>query len=165
MLSVALATLATDQKRSNGCYNCTGQAGLYQPAVKMVKSICSMQIRYSDVVFCVVTLHSISIFWLKFSHSSRLHFLYIDSEKVYTLIKHSVTKFSVLSSVQFTLSFIITFFEGMFSQRRNFNENNMILWYYQIQPKVVCKVHGEWIDGYDSQNKDKTLPLRKKSVS
>ena len=39
----------------------------------------------------------------------------------------------------------------------------MILWYYQIWPKVVWKVHGAWIDGYDSQNKDKNitnLPLR-----
>ena len=40
-LSVALAT---DQRSSNGCYNCTGQAGPYQPAVKMVTNICSMQI-------------------------------------------------------------------------------------------------------------------------
>ena len=37
----------------------------------------------------------------------------------------------------------------------------LILWYNQICPKVVWKVHGAWIDGYDSQNKDKTLPLRK----
>ena len=29
----------------------------------------------------------------------------------------------------------------------------MILCYYQIRPKVVWKVHGTWIDGYDSQNK------------
>ena len=34
----------------------------------------------------------------------------------------------------------------------------MILWYYQIQPKVVWKVHGAWIDGYDSQNKDYVIP-------
>ena len=32
----------------------------------------------------------------------------------------------------------------------------MILWYYQIRPKV----DGAWIDGYDSQNKDKKLPLQ-----
>ena len=37
----------------------------------------------------------------------------------------------------------------------------MILWNYQIRTKVVWKVHGAWIDGYDSQKKDKTLPLRK----
>ena len=36
--------LATDQYSSNGCYNCTGLSGLYQPAVKMVTNICSMQI-------------------------------------------------------------------------------------------------------------------------
>ena len=28
----------------------------------------------------------------------------------------------------------------------------MILWYYQIRKKVDWKVHGAWIDGYDSQN-------------
>ena len=36
----------------------------------------------------------------------------------------------------------------------------MILWYIQIHPKVVWKVHGAWIDECDSQNKDKILPLR-----
>ena len=37
----------------------------------------------------------------------------------------------------------------------------MILWYYLVRPKVVWKVHGAWIDGYNFQNKDKTLPLPK----
>ena len=60
--SMLCVALATDQKSSNGCYNCTRQAGLYQPAVKMITNICSMQIPYSGVVFCVFTLHSISIF-------------------------------------------------------------------------------------------------------
>ena len=58
-MSVALAT---DQRSSNGCYNCTPQAGSYQPAGKIVTNICSMQIPYSGVVCCVDTLHSISIF-------------------------------------------------------------------------------------------------------
>ena len=41
----------------------------------------------------------------------------------------------------------------------------MIVW-YQIRPKVVWKVHGAWIDGYDSQNKDKNITITKnKSVS
>ena len=52
--SVLSVALATDQKNSNFCYNCTGQAGLYQPAVKMVTNICSMQIPYSGVVFLFV---------------------------------------------------------------------------------------------------------------
>ena len=82
-------------------------------------------------------------------------------KKVYTLVKHSVAKLSVISSVQYTLSFITSFFEEMFSKGRNFYDNNMILWYYQILPKVVWKVKGAWMDKYDSQNKDKTLPLRK----
>ena len=60
---------------------------------------------------------------------------------LYTLIKHSVTKFPVISSIQYTLAFITSFFEGMFSQSRTFYENNMIL-RYQIRPKVVWKVHG-----------------------
>ena len=71
-----------------------------------------------------------------------------------------------MSSVQYTLPFITEFFEGMFSKSGNFYENNMILWYYQIRPKVVWKVHGAWIDGYDSQNKDKNITITKnKSVS
>ena len=37
----------------------------------------------------------------------------------------------------------------------------MILWYYQIGPKVVWKVHGAWTDGYDSQNKDKIITITK----
>ena len=67
----------------------------------------------------------------------------------------------MISSVQYTLSFITSFFEEMFSQRRIFYENNMISWYYQIQPKVVWKVHGEWIGGYISQNKDKNITITK----
>ena len=37
----------------------------------------------------------------------------------------------------------------------------MILWYYQIRPKVVWKVHGAGIDGYLSQNKDKNITITK----
>ena len=37
----------------------------------------------------------------------------------------------------------------------------MILWYYQIRPKVVWKVHGACMDGYDSQNKYKNITLKK----
>ena len=164
MLSVALAT---DQRSSNGWYSCTGQAGLYQPAVKMVVNICSMQIPYSGVVFCVDTPHSISIFVVNFIHSSSWPFPHIDSKKVCTLIKRSVTKFPVISSVQYTLSFITSFFEELFSQSTCsiFYENYMILWYYQIWQKVIWKVHGAWIDGYDSQNKDKNITITKKKES
>ena len=37
----------------------------------------------------------------------------------------------------------------------------MILWYYQVWPKVVWKVHGALIDGYDSQTKDKKITITK----
>ena len=37
----------------------------------------------------------------------------------------------------------------------------MISWYYQIRLKVVWKVHGAWIDGYDSPNKDKNITITK----
>ena len=37
----------------------------------------------------------------------------------------------------------------------------MILWYYQVRQKVVWKVHGAWIDGYDLQNKDKNITIMK----
>ena len=70
--SVLSAALATDQRSSNGCYNCYRQAGLYQPAVKMLMNICSNQIPYSGVVFCVDTLHSISSFCYKFYPSIQL---------------------------------------------------------------------------------------------
>ena len=49
--SVLSVALATDQRSSNGCYNCTEQAGPYQPAVNMVTNISSMLIVYSGVVF------------------------------------------------------------------------------------------------------------------
>ena len=52
--SVVSVALATDQRSSNGCYNGTGQAGLYQPAVKMETDICNMQIPYSGVVFVLI---------------------------------------------------------------------------------------------------------------
>ena len=48
--SVLSVALAIDQKSSNGCYNCTGQAGLYQLAVTIVTNICSMQIPYSGIL-------------------------------------------------------------------------------------------------------------------
>ena len=104
VLSVAPAT---DHRSSNGCCNCTGQAGPCQPAVKMVMSICIMQIFYSGAVFCVDTLHFMCILFCKFYPSIQLTFFpHIYSKKVCTLIKHSVTKFSVILSVQYTLSFI-----------------------------------------------------------
>ena len=77
------------------------------------------------------------------------------------MIKRSVTKFSMISSIQYTLAFITSFFEGMFSQSRTYYENNMISWYYQIRPKVVWKVHGAWIDGYDSPKKDENITITK----
>ena len=40
----------------------------------------------------------------------------------------------------------------------------MILWYYQIRPNVVWKVHGAWIDGDNLRTKTKTLPLPNKSL-
>ena len=71
--SVLSVALATDQKSSHGCYNCTGQADLYQPAVKMVTNICSMQIPFSGFFLFVDTLHSISLF-CKFYSSVQLTF-------------------------------------------------------------------------------------------
>ena len=69
-------------------------------------------------------------------------FAHIDSKKVCTLIKHSVTKISVISSVQYTLPIIISFFEGNISQSMIFYANNMILWYYQILESAWCK---DWL--------------------
>ena len=42
---------------------------------------------------------------------------------------------------QYALTFITSlFFDRMFAQSRNFNENNMILRYYQIRLKVVLSI-------------------------
>ena len=80
------------------------------------------------------------------------------------MTNHSVTKFSVISSVQYNLAFITSFFlKECFPKVGIFMR---IIWYYQIRPKVVWKVHGAWIDDYDSQNNDKNITITKnKSVS
>ena len=113
--------------------------------------------------FCVDTLHSISIFFVNFIHPSSWLFPHIGSEKVCTLIKHSVTKFSVISSGQYTLSFITSFFEEMFFQSRNFYENKLI-WYYGIirsrqKWSGKCMVYG--LMDKIPRTKTKTLPLWK----
>ena len=129
MLSVALAT---DQRSSNGSDNCNRQADPYQPAVKMVTNICSVQIPYSGVV-SLLKHYTPLVFFANLSIHPADFFPHIDSKKVLPLFEHSVTKSSVISSVQYTLSFIASFFEEMFSQSRIFYENNMIL----CRPKVV----------------------------
>ena len=128
--------------------------------VKMVMSICSMQIPYSEVVFeCwYTTLHK---YFCKFYPSIQLTFFPILIQKRFV---HSVTKFSVISSVQYNLSFITSFFEEMFSQSRIFMR---IIWYYGIirsgqKWSGKCMVHG-LIDTFP-RTKIKTLPLRKKSL-
>ena len=128
----------------------------------MVTNICSMQIPYVRffLYLCWNTILP-KVFFVNFIYPPSWLFPHIDSKKVCTLIKRSVTKFPVISAIQYTLAFITSFFEGMFSQSRDFYENNMILWYYQIRPKVVWKVHGAWIDGYDSPNKDKNITITK----
>ena len=103
--SVLSVALATEQKRSNVCYNCTGQAGLYQPADKMVSNICNMQIPY---LCCYTTLHK--YFFLILAIHPADFFCTLTQKKVCTLIKHSVTKFSVISSDQYTRPFITSFF-------------------------------------------------------
>ena len=50
------------------------------------------------------------------------------------------------------------FFDRMVSKSRNFYENNMILWYYQIWPKVVWKVVHGLMDTVTRTKTKKTLP-------
>ena len=99
---------------------------------------------------CLYTTHHKYLLFVNFIHPD---FFRILIQKRFVL----VTKFSMILSVQYTLSFITSFFEEMFSQSRNFYENNMILWYHQIWPKVVWKVHVRLMD----RTKTKTIPLRK----
>ena len=130
-------------------------------AVKMVTNICSMQILYSRIVFlCWCTTRHKYVF-VNFIHRSIWLFPHIDSKKVCTLIKHSVTKFSVISSIHYTLSFITLFFEEMFSWSRNFYDNNI---YYGII-RSGQKWSGKWmvhrLMDTVPRTKTKTLPLRK----
>ena len=126
----------------------------------MVTNICSMQIAYSQVVFCVDTLHSKSIF-CKFYPSIQLTFsaywfkkcLYFDQTLCYKV-------FSDIVRSVYPVIYHFIFRRNIFP-KQEFYENNMILWYYQIRPKVVWKLHGVWIDGYDSQNKDKNITITK----
>ena len=104
-----LPVLATDQRCSNGRYNCTWQADPYQLAVKMAANICSMQIPHSAVVFCVDTLHSISIF-CKFYPSIQLTFSHIDSKKglyFYQTVCHKVFSDVIHSVYPFIYHFIL----------------------------------------------------------
>ena len=62
MLSVAPTP---DQYSSNGCYNCTGPEArivqLHPTSSQDGNNICSMQISYSEIVFCVNTLTALHI--------------------------------------------------------------------------------------------------------
>ena len=81
---------------------------------------------------------------------------------MFTMSKHAVTEFSVISFVQHTLAFITSFFlDRMFAQSRTFYENNMIVRFVLSDPAKSSIESSAWIDGYDYQNKDtqKTLPL------
>ena len=97
------------------------------------------------------------VLFLNFIYPTSWLFPHIDLKKVCTSIKHSVAKFPLISSIQYNLAFITSFF----AQSRNFYENNMILWYYQIRPKVVWKMQGAGIDGYYSPNKGKNITITK----
>ena len=52
--SVLSVVLAADQKSSNGCYNFTRQAGLYQPAVKMVTSAACIYLTQGLFLFMLI---------------------------------------------------------------------------------------------------------------
>ena len=70
-----------------------------------------------------------------------------------TLSKHSVTKFSVISSVQYTLHFFAECFlkEGTFYEKKY---DNMVL----SAPAKSGLESGAWFNVYDYQNKDKNIP-------
>ena len=146
------------QRSSNGCYNCTGQAGPYQPAVKMVTNICSMQIPYSGVVFCVDTLHSIT-FFVNFIHPFSWLFFRILIQKRFVLWSNTLSQsfqwyrpFSIPSRLSLHHLKICFPKVGIFMR---------IIWYYGIIRSGQtwsgkCMVHGSI-----PRAKTKTLPLRK----
>ena len=131
------------------------KTGLYQPAVKMLTNICSMQIPDSVVVFiCADTLYSISCF-CKFYSSIQLTFFGTLIQKSFVLWSNTLSH----SFLQYTLAFITSFFEGMFSQSRNCRR---IIRYYVIirsgqKWSGKCMVHG--LMDTIPRTKTKTLPL------
>ena len=152
--SVLSVVLATDQRSSNGCYNCTRQAVPYQPAVKM-------NLQHADTLLrgCFLcwytTLHK--YFCCKFYLSIQLNFLHMIQKK-FVLWSNTLSQ-----SFQWYRLFSIPCHTSLhfFSKVGIFMR---IICYYQIRPRVVWKVHGTLIDGYDSQNKDKNITITKKTV-
>ena len=174
--SVLSVALATDQKSSNGCYNCTGQADMYQWAVKMVKNICSMQIPYSGVVFCVVTLHSISIFFVNFSHPSSWLFYAQWFKKIVSIpdlcpLSYFVLWSNTLSqSFQWYRPFSIPCHLSLHFLKERFPKEGIftrIIWYgiirYCQKWSGECMVHA--LMDTIPRTKAKTLPLQNMSES
>ena len=157
---VLSVVLATDQKSRNGSYNCTGQAGLYQLAVKMVTNICSMLIPYSGVVFCVDTLHSISIFFFKFYPSIQLIFFRTLIQKRFVLWSNTLLQ-SFQSYRPFSKPWHLSlhFLKECFPKVGIFMK---IIYYGIIRSRQnwsgKCMVHG--LMDTIPRTKTKTLPLR-----
>ena len=144
--SVLSVALATGQRSSNGCYNCTRQEGPYHPAVMMVKGL---------FLWLYTTFHK--YFCCKFYPSIKLTFFCILIIKNrYVLWSNNLSHiFSWYHPFSISCHALLHFLKNCFPKVGIFYENNTILCYYQIPQKVVWKVHGAWNDGYDSQNKDK----------
>ena len=87
--------------------------------------------------------------------SSWSFFPHIDSKKVCSLVKNSVTKFSVILSVQYTLAFIF-FLTECFPKVWTFMR---IIWYYGIIRSDQRWYMGLWIRL--PEQRQKPLPLRK----
>ena len=161
--SVLSVALATDQRNSSGCYNCTGQAGLHQPAVKMVMTICSIQIPYS--CFCIDTIHCISIFFCKFYPSFQLTFF------PHIYLKRLVLWSNTLSqSYQWYHPFSIPCHLSLHFLKKCFPKEGTfmrIIWNYGIIRSGQkwfgnCMLHG-LMDAIP-RTKTKTLPFRKISL-
>ena len=122
-----------------------------QPAVKVVMNICSIQISYSGVVFVLIhcTPFVFSLMLVKLSiHPYTTFQLNVSAYWFKTglyLIKHAVTKFSVISSIQQTLAFIASFFlTECFPKVGTFMR---IIWYYVII-RSGKKWSGKWRMGW-----------------
>ena len=139
--------LATDQKSSNGCYNCTGQAGLYQLADKMVTNICSMQIPYSGVVFiCVDKLYAIRLFiFVNVIHPSSWLFFHTLIKKRFVLWSNTLSQ-----SFQWYRPFSIPWHLSLHFLKECFRKVGIfmkIIWYFGIirsgqKWSGKCMVHG-----------------------
>ena len=127
----------------------------------MVTNICSIQIPYLGVVFCVDTLHSISIFYVNFIHPSSWLFCILIQNR-FVLWSNTLSQ-----SFQWFRQFSIPCHLSLHFSKKWFPKVGIfmrIIWYYGIIRSGQtwsgkCMVRG--LMDTIPRTKTKSLPLRK----